>query len=430
MPVIDISVNSDERITSPGGARPCMVTEVRRAQRLLRLATMVGLTAVGLAASHAFEEDMRIARTSLRGPRGSIPALRFDPATGNVKGTALLLHGVTASKETLVVLGEALAMSGYVALAIDLPGHGASTEPMGSGAQMTEVISAAARALDPEARIPRLDLLLGHSMGAYQAARALRAHTVEADRFIALGARPDLDGYQGQVLLAAGAQEEALSVEALRRSSSSREALVIAAACDHALEPWHPTIVAAVLEFTGSPDLARTRWLLRVVGPALTVLGGGLLVHRILRRLALARPGHPLLLGGIAGAAACALMASTMTGWVGVWPSCARIPLQLGFVALLGGAGFLIAQVLGTGRARASRGGMLLALGFTVAALASGAVGQPFAGLGLVLLSLVMLAGAGVARVVEHAVQDPAGGAVAFVITVGYVLGCWLPRTF
>ena len=82
---------------------------------------------------------------------------------------AILLHGLTASSRTWWRVGPWFAENGWHAVALDLRGHGSS--PRASGTEgladlATDVRETVSDALGPDGRI---DVLLGHSLGALTA---------------------------------------------------------------------------------------------------------------------------------------------------------------------------------------------------------------------------------------------------------------------
>ena len=81
-------------------------------------------------------------------------------ADGPSRGTAVLLHGVMARAATWWRIGPALAACGWDTSAVDLPGHG---DAPGLGGPV-DLAAFAARTAE---RLPdRVDLLVGHSLGA------------------------------------------------------------------------------------------------------------------------------------------------------------------------------------------------------------------------------------------------------------------------
>lgn len=82
-------------------------------------------------------------------------------AEGAFAGTAVLLHGLTASASTWWQIGPLLAAGGWDVTALDLPGHGdqpVSDEPITASSMVRSIVE----------RLPAIgvDLLVGHSMGA------------------------------------------------------------------------------------------------------------------------------------------------------------------------------------------------------------------------------------------------------------------------
>ena len=101
------------------------------------------------------------------------PYLRFQPATDPI-ATALVVHGLNASKEVMQTLGMALADAGFDAYAIDLPGHGDSEAPFESDTAIRTIEDA----LDTFETTP---IVVGHSMGAAfvaDIAPTRRLHTI------------------------------------------------------------------------------------------------------------------------------------------------------------------------------------------------------------------------------------------------------------
>lgn len=89
----------------------------------VRVWSGVVLVALALIAARTFEPGVRIEGRRLE---DRTAALHFRGPKSSGK-RALLLHGETASKETMTLLGEALAAGGYEVLAVDLPGHSQSS---------------------------------------------------------------------------------------------------------------------------------------------------------------------------------------------------------------------------------------------------------------------------------------------------------------
>ncbi|MFI7009138.1 alpha/beta fold hydrolase [Streptomyces sp. NPDC050145] len=114
------------------------------------------------------------ART-LRTARGDFAALTGEPASGPLRGTALLLPGFTGSKEDFIALLLPLAEAGYRTVAVDGRGQHESAGPRDdeapyAGAELARDVLAQAAALGP-APVH----LLGHSFGGLVARAAVVA---------------------------------------------------------------------------------------------------------------------------------------------------------------------------------------------------------------------------------------------------------------
>ncbi|MDX6263171.1 MAG: hypothetical protein QOH84_4859 [Kribbellaceae bacterium] len=83
---------------------------------------------------------------------------------------AVLVHGMLGSAEQFHELGPALAARGYRAIAVDLPGHGHS--PGALDATLALYAESVAETIRTECG-PRVDLAIGHSLGAIVLAAAL-----------------------------------------------------------------------------------------------------------------------------------------------------------------------------------------------------------------------------------------------------------------
>ncbi len=103
--------------------------------------------------------------------------LYVPPSPGGDTGLAavVLAHGISESKETLSGIALALAEEGFVALSIDLEGHGASGGQLGGSSDSTFGLAAA---VDYVRALPYVDPekvgLVGHSLGAGAAADVLQ----------------------------------------------------------------------------------------------------------------------------------------------------------------------------------------------------------------------------------------------------------------
>jgi pimeloyl-ACP methyl ester carboxylesterase len=106
---------------------------------------------------------------------------------GPERGTAVLLHGVTARAETWWRVGPGLAARGWRTTAVDLPGHGDAPR-LGGPVDLATFAARAAESLPP-----RIDLLVGHSLGAI-VALALAAHRPDRARALVLEDPPGAGG--------------------------------------------------------------------------------------------------------------------------------------------------------------------------------------------------------------------------------------------
>jgi len=85
------------------------------------------------------------------------------PASGAPRGTAVLLHGLMAQATTWWRIGPALADLGWETSAVDLPGHGRAP-------RLPDAVDLDGFAGALAERLPdRVDLLVGHSLGAVAA---------------------------------------------------------------------------------------------------------------------------------------------------------------------------------------------------------------------------------------------------------------------
>ncbi|MFI0237330.1 alpha/beta fold hydrolase [Streptomyces sp. NPDC016845] len=112
---------------------------------------------------------------TLRTARGDFAALIGEPASGAVRGTALLLPGFTGSKEDFIALNEPLCAAGYRTVAVDgrgqyqTPGPTDDERPY-APAELARDVLAQAATLGP-AKVH----LLGHSLGGLIARAAVIA---------------------------------------------------------------------------------------------------------------------------------------------------------------------------------------------------------------------------------------------------------------
>ncbi|MFI7339694.1 alpha/beta fold hydrolase [Streptomyces sp. NPDC050085] len=111
----------------------------------------------------------------LRTARGDFATLVGEPASGPVRGTALLLPGFTGSKEDFIALHVPLGAAGYRTVSVDGRGQYESTGPKDdelpyAQAELAQDVLAQAAALET----PKVHLL-GHSLGGLVARAAVLA---------------------------------------------------------------------------------------------------------------------------------------------------------------------------------------------------------------------------------------------------------------
>ena len=97
---------------------------------------------------------------------------------------AILVHGVTASSRTWWRVGPWFAENGWRAVAVDLRGHGKSpraTHGLGLEDLAVDLHETLATLLVPEKRV---DVLLGHSLGALAALELCREHGGLVERLL------------------------------------------------------------------------------------------------------------------------------------------------------------------------------------------------------------------------------------------------------
>lgn len=367
--------------------------------------TVLGLAclAVGILLSLRVEPDVRVERVSLG--RG-IPALRFLPLGPGPHPTALLAHGVTASKETLFRLGEALAHAGYDSFAIDLPGHG---EAFTSRVDRVSTLAEAAEA------IGGVRVFVGHSMGAYAGAACVRRGRLDPALFVSVGATPDLGKSIELELL--GRFDEVIAADALPPAGDARR--IVSQWSDHVLEPYDPNLVDAAVEAAcaldnQAPPASPTAWMWRLAGLLIGVAGAlmvGSAGTRLWAPLAYVR-------GPLIAFLAVGTIAVGAGSWLGAAPVPSRIPLQVAAIAVAGLAAWMARRL------HASRwvfGGLAL-----LGALGCVTVGARLLALLFGLSALPLFAGAALGTLAQHE-GTPVQGDLAFAILVGYALGQWLP---
>ncbi|MFL6009683.1 MAG: alpha/beta hydrolase, partial [Rubrobacteraceae bacterium] len=93
----------------------------------------------------------------------------------------MLVHGVTASTRTWWRVGPWFAENGWRAVAVDLRGHGASPRMRGD-----ESLGDLARDVHETVLegVGKVDVLLGHSLGALVALKLCESHSEPARRLV------------------------------------------------------------------------------------------------------------------------------------------------------------------------------------------------------------------------------------------------------
>ncbi len=397
----------------------------------------------------------------LQGNGWQVPATHLQPTTSTATKTALLTHGVLSSREFMLHLGESLAQIGYECLVIDFRGHGASAEPFVWEA-LGDDIELAARALAGEGNLgkPRIDLFLGHSMGAYAGQRAAKQGRFEAQVFASLGANVVPDSLAAaRVLLLTGAQDllaQPARQQELAAASQVPVEVVVVEACEHAFEPHHSALVEALLQHLGYTGAypATGVWWLRQLGSLLVLAGALLLLWAGLPRLhaggseaallsdgaASARPnerehragkGLGFLVGGLA---AVWLLACLAAGTHGVWLNLlpterSLLPLAafvVAFSALCACLAWLVGRIVRTQR-RVLAGQLLLLAGTCLASLVFWAGGQKFfAFIALLAVPWLVLSFAFSQWVARRTGQETAALGSSGIM-LGFFPGLWAP---
>ncbi|MCR9135057.1 MAG: alpha/beta fold hydrolase [Alphaproteobacteria bacterium] len=97
---------------------------------------------------------------------GAVATYAFRPHVAEANETVLVVHGWGSRSEHMLPLVEALRSSGHTVVALDLPGHGASTGRMLHMGLAVEAVDAAWRQFGP------FSTMIGHSFGGAVAVNA------------------------------------------------------------------------------------------------------------------------------------------------------------------------------------------------------------------------------------------------------------------
>lgn len=142
--------------------------------------------------------------------RGHVAAHDFRPPEGTrQRGTVLVLHGWRSRTEHMAALVDALRRTGQRVIALDLPGHGASSGRRLTMANAVEAVSTADDWFGP------FDAVVGHSFGGAVAVNAVtgsirRFRRVQADRLVLISAPNSMPAYFAEFgrLLSLGARAQ------------------------------------------------------------------------------------------------------------------------------------------------------------------------------------------------------------------------------
>lgn len=387
------------------------------------VAAAIASLVVGALLARVIEPGVGVEKIILA---GDTPAIHLFPKTSGPHPVALLAHGVTASKETMFRFGEALAAAGFDCYALDIAGHGESRlrfswpEIVAQMGRLTQVIG-------------RVDVFVGHSMGAGAGEASFQNGDLKPKLFIAAGANVNLGERGPPLLLLAGDFEELVSLASLKARSDAR--LVLSPWSDHVLEVFDPRLVNAGVEAACatvgiSPPSPPRSWLWRLVGVICGMAGAlGLMrnLHKLGPRLARAR-------GILVPGALLTAVVLTTGRWFGASPILHRIPLQLSIGVLVWLA------LTGLGKLGLSRWTLDAAVAaFTlicvivqfIPTIASGDGRIPFHLMALIGAVCTLLAGAGllVGRKMVS-VDLRRDGDLAVAIFLGYAIGQWMPKFF
>ncbi|MGE0713125.1 MAG: alpha/beta hydrolase [Planctomycetota bacterium] len=403
-----------------------------RRRRAGLLAVGLVLALAGALLSRTLAAGVTKEQVVLEGPGDlRVPALRLRPAAP--RGTALLVHGITASKETMLCLAEALAEAGLDCLCIDLPGHGRS--PHGYERQrLRPAILMAARTLAPRGEV---DLYVGHSLGGNIGQRCAEAGEVRPRAFVALGTFPGLaPGGRLERVLALTGRFDVLVPPARVRAEAARARVApevtISPLSDHLSEPFDPLLIARARALCPAPPATPSRaWLARALGLLLLGLAAFPLAAACVPRGRLG-PAPAAAQGALAAgiALACALL-GVGPAWVDLLPSARSLPWWLGLATAAGlGSALLAAAAAALARGRAAPvatcGHALLLVAAGALALLTTLAGPRFLGFLLALGCVALLAAGCFAWLVERR-AGPVAACACFALLAAWVPSLWAP---
>jgi len=368
----------------------------------------VAFLVAGVVLTHRVEPGVRVEAVTIA---GDTPALKFVPASPGPHPVVLLAHGLSGSKEMFFCFGEALAAAGFECFSVDLPGHGASAQPF-SLPGTVQALEAVTHALGPP------DVFIGHSMGAYTGAAAMRDAALNPRLFIAIGAIPDLRKPGPPLLLMAGRFDEFATPARLQARTDAR--VVISPHSDHAFELFDGYLVKSAVEAAcnavgrTSPASIPTAWRWRSLGMLLALLVAVVLALRL--------PAFPSRWARLRGPVVWVIVVGPFIlcsgTWIGAAPHLHQIPVQV--------ATMIICWLMVAGAAwlRLPRWSLVpLTVAVAIICVVAGA---PIAGFFAVLFALALLVGTllGLLAARHGSRRD---GDLAMAIHAGYVIGQWLP---
>lgn len=142
---------------------------------------------------NTFNGEHRVTDVSISG-ENTITGVLYEPhEPRNGAPCVLLAHGITNSKEPLSGIALELAKHGYIALSIDLVGHGRSTGSLGGTDQSLGVIQSAEYLLE-YSNNTHIGLV-GHSLGA-GAVYYVASHGVTENGIVLIGGGIGSNDYQ------------------------------------------------------------------------------------------------------------------------------------------------------------------------------------------------------------------------------------------
>ena len=410
-------------------AAPQHLEREKNSPRWIPLVIGLILAATGAGLSRVSAPGIERTASTLEGADGlRVPALRFRPP--EPRGRALLVHGITASKETMVCLAEALAESGLECLSIDLPGHGRSPHGF-EQERLRPAVLLAARALQPQGE---LDVYVGHSLGASLGQRCLISGELRP-KVLALLGSPPLRGPGGgleRVLGLTGRFDLLVPPESLRRAAPPGVEVVVSGTADHLLEPFDPTLIEHVRAVGPAPPARRSAaWIARLAGLALLGLACAPLAVAVLPRER-SRPGLALAAGAAVGGLALACAACALSpAWVDLYPTVRALPWWLGFASGLSAGSGLGARVVSRVAAPKSVPAATCAHAAFLVGAGAGSAGLALSGVAFVAFILALgCVAAAAATLFAWLVERRSGSLAAsacFGVVAAYVPALWAP---